>query len=1203
MKNKRNYILALMGLLSPVVSNAANIDVIGTSASTNSFASANGGIDGGLGTSVRVINGTNVTWTKDKTYFVTDRLFIPRGATLTIEPGTKVYFSINNNGTTEVKTDDKVGSIVACRGGKLIADGTADEPIVFTSVREWEAENGVDSPYDPDSAVGPAPTAADAGQWGGIIMLGQAFMSRVDGAGVNAGTVQIEGFISNDSPSADGDTIPDATQYGVSNNFPRNDSDNSGIVRYVSIRHGGYEFDSGKEINGLTLGGVGSGTTIEYVEVFANQDDGIEFFGGTVNTKYMVMAFNQDDNFDIDQGYNGTNQFWLSIQNPGDADAGGEWDGVDGTSGGFSNVGTVGSAHHARPRIFNATIIGAGNDNTIHQITVGRGTPGTKHVNWEKGNFALHIEDYFNGEIYNSVFHDFSAGLMKFNDTLSLGAQAKFVNNHIGDIGVNTTSTTTAATNTTALTGNGLSDARTKGFAPYSLTGVAQNGSTNVNTDPMFSSYTRSATNVLMEINPVPAPGSPLLTGSLSGGAPVSAEFRGAFGEENWADGWTKLSQSGLLKKSNIDVIGDSNYSTNSFASANGGIDGGLGTSVRVINGTNVTWTKDKTYFVTDRLFIPRGATLTIEPGTKVYFSINNNGTTEVKTDDKVGSIVACRGGKLIADGTADEPIVFTSVREWEAENGVDSPYDPDSAVGPAPTAADAGQWGGIIMLGQAFMSRVDGAGVNAGTVQIEGFISNDSPSADGDTIPDATQYGVSNNFPRNDSDNSGIVRYVSIRHGGYEFDSGKEINGLTLGGVGSGTTIEYVEVFANQDDGIEFFGGTVNTKYMVMAFNQDDNFDIDQGYNGTNQFWLSIQNPGDADAGGEWDGVDGTSGGFSNVGTVGSAHHARPRIFNATIIGAGNDNTIHQITVGRGTPGTKHVNWEKGNFALHIEDYFNGEIYNSVFHDFSAGLMKFNDTLSLGAQAKFVNNHIGDIGVNTTSTTTAATNTTALTGNGLSDARTKGFAPYSLTGVAQNGSTNVNTDPLFSSYTRSATNVLTALNPVPAAGSPLLTGATSGGAPVSAEFRGAFGDENWADGWTKLSQSGLLVNPEPVGEAPFADADNDGISDTLEATTALADLGFSSGVNNVTNHGGNPGTNLFDALYDNDSIQDVRGTGLMIGPVTPGGNAVLTLPLFKSDTLLPGSWTAAGNATATVPTPAGKKFFRVDLSSGGANQ
>ena len=1194
MKNKRNYFLGLMGLLAPVVSNAASINVIGDAAySTTSFASADGGLDGGLGTNTRIINGTNVTWTKDNVYFVTDRLFIPKGATLTIEPGTKIYSSIDNNGTTGDKTDDKVGSIVACRGGKLIADGTASEPIVFTSVREWEAANGVDSPYDTDSAVGPAPTVADAGQWGGVILLGQAFISRVDGTGVNAGTTQIEGFISSSSPSYDGDSIPDATQYGVSTNFPRNDTDNSGIVRYVSIRHGGYEFDTSKEINGLTLGGVGSGTTIEYVEVYANQDDGIEFFGGTVNTKHMVMAFNQDDSFDIDQGYSGTNQFWLSIQNSGDADAGGEWDGVDGTSGGFSNVGTVGSAHHARPRIFNATMIGAGDDNTITPIAT-RGTG--KNVNFEKGNFALHIEDYFNGEIYNSVFHDFSAGLMKFNDTISIGAQAKFVNNHIGDVGVNTLTTTVAASNTTALTGNGLSDARTKGFAPYSLAGAAQNGSTDVNTNPMFSSYTRNATNVLTEINPVPAPGSPLLTGALTGGAPTVANFRGAFGEENWADGWTKLSQSGLLKKSNINVIGDAAYSTTSFASANGGLDGGLGTNTRIINGTNVTWTKDKTYFVTDRLFIPKGATLTIEPGTKIYSSIDNNGTTGDKTDDKVGSIVACRGGKLIADGTASEPIVFTSVREWEAANGVDSPYDTDSAVGPAPTVADAGQWGGVILLGQAFISRVDGTGVNAGTTQIEGFISSSSPSYDGDSIPDATQYGVSTNFPRNDTDNSGIVRYVSIRHGGYEFDTSKEINGLTLGGVGSGTTIEYVEVYANQDDGIEFFGGTVNTKHMVMAFNQDDSFDIDQGYSGTNQFWLSIQNSGDADAGGEWDGVDGTSGGFSNVGTVGSAHHARPRIFNATMIGAGDDNTITPIAT-RGTG--KNVNFEKGNFALHIEDYFNGEIYNSVFHDFSAGLMKFNDTISIGAQAKFVNNHIGDVGVNTLTTTVAASNTTALTGNGLSDARTKGFAPYSVSGVAQNGSTNVNTNPMFSSYTRNATNVLTALNPIPATGSPLLSGAISGGAPESAKFRGAFGDENWADGWTKLSQSGLLVNPQPVGVAPFADVDGDGISDTLEASTALTALGFSSSVNNVTNHGGVASTNLFGSLYTSTSIQSLRGTGLMIqasgtGPVT------LTLPLFKSTDMI--NWTAAGNATATTPFVSGKQFYRVDLSSGAVN-
>lgn len=650
-----------------------------------------------------------------------------------------------------------------------------------------------------------------------------------------------------------------------------------------------------------------------------------------------------------------------------------------------------------------------------------------------------------------------------------------------------------------------------------------------------------------------------------------------------------------VIYAADIDVIGNSAYSENSFASANGGVDGGLGTNIRVLKGTNVVWTKNNNYFLTDRLFIPRGATLTIEPGTKVYGSINDNGTPADRADDKVGSIIACRGGKLIADGTATEPIVFTSVREWEAANNVDSPYDPDTAVGPAPTWQDGGQWGGIILLGQAFMSTVNASGVNAGTLQIEGFAPAGSASYDGDSIPDATQYGVSTNFPRNDADNSGVIRYVSIRHGGYEFSSGREINGLTLGSVGSGTTIEYVEVFANQDDGIEFFGGRVSTRYMVMAFNQDDSFDIDEGYRATNQFWLCIQNPGDTDGGGEWDGVSGTSSGYPTYGTAGNEQHSRPVIYNATFIGAGADNTVTTIPT---RVSGKNVNTEKGNYAMIIEDYFNGEIYNSVFHDFSHGLMRFIDTTSISTDAKFTHNHIGSIGVNTSSAIVAGTNTNVLVGNGVSDARTKGFAPYSLTGLAQNNNTNVGVNPMFTSYTRNSNNVLTALNPVPAAGSPLLSGAVLSGAPVNAPYRGAFSaTHNWAAGWTKLSQMGLLQG----GVSSVVDTDGDGISDALEATTAMTNLGFSVGVNNVTNHGGVPGTNRFASLYTSTSIQNLRGNGMMIGPVTPGGNATITLPLFKSDDLT--NWTSAGNATATIATPPGKQFFRIDLTNGTPNQ
>ncbi len=648
------------------------------------------------------------------------------------------------------------------------------------------------------------------------------------------------------------------------------------------------------------------------------------------------------------------------------------------------------------------------------------------------------------------------------------------------------------------------------------------------------------------------------------------------------------------LYAANIDVIGDSNYSENSFASLNGGVDGGLGTNVRVLKGTNVTWTKNNAYFLTDRLFIPRGATLTIEPGTVIYSSTNDNGTPSVRTDDKVGSIVACRGGRLIANGTAAEPIVFTSVREWEALNSVDSAFDPDSAVGPAPTTADGGLWGGIVLLGQAFISTVNNTGVNAGTNQIEGFAPAGTASYEGDTIPDATQYGVSTNFPRNDTDSSGVIRFVSIRHGGYEFETGREINGLTLGGVGSGTVIENVEVFANQDDGIEFFGGRVNTKNMVMAFNQDDSFDIDEGYRGINQFWLCLQNPGDTDGGGEWDGVSGTSAGYPTIGTLNNEHHARPVIHNATFIGAGADNTVTTIPT---RVSGKNVNTEKGNYAMIIEDYFNGEIYNSVFHDFSHGLMRLIDTNSIGAEAKFSHNTIGSIGVNNASTTTVGTNTTVLVGSGVSDARTKGFAPYTLTGVAQNNNSSVGVSPMFTSYTRNTNNVLTALNPVPAAGSPLLTSTVLGGAPVYAPYRGAFGTSNWAAGWTKISQLGLLQGSAP---SSVVDVDGDGIDDVLEATSDLVALGFSPTVNNVTNHGGVSGTSLFDSLYTQSSIQNLRGTGMMIGPVTPGGNAVLTLPLFKSDNLT--NWTPAGNATATVATPPGKQFFRVDLSNNAPN-
>ena len=159
-----------------------------------------------------------------------------------------------------------------------------------------------------------------------------------------------------------------------------NDDDNSGVLRYVSIRHAGFKVTADKELNGLTLACVGRGTTIDHVEMYAAADDGVEFFGGTVNTKYLVSAFNDDDAFDIDQGYRGKNQFWFAIQEPGTKDNGGEWNGEP-------NELVVSNTPLANFEIYNATWIGAGTGTTL--------------------NRGLLVRDYAAPMLHNSILTEF----------------------------------------------------------------------------------------------------------------------------------------------------------------------------------------------------------------------------------------------------------------------------------------------------------------------------------------------------------------------------------------------------------------------------------------------------------------------------------------------------------------------------------------------------------------------------------------------------------------------------------------------------------------------------------------------------------------------------------------------------------------------------------------------------------------------------
>ncbi len=239
----------------------------------------------------------NTTWTKDKVYELAGRIAVVDGVTLTIEAGTIIK---GQAGAAANAT-----ALLIARGGKLMAEGTATMPIIFTTV--------ADEIKPADVAAGnfgsPNLDPVVNGLWGGLIVLGKAPIS-VSGDAIE---VQIEGIPTSDPNGLYGGT---------------NAADNSGVLKYISIRHGGTNIGSGNEINGLTLGGVGSGTTIENIEIVSNQDDGIEFFGGTVNVTNLISWNVGDDGIDTDQSWDGTIDNFIVISPAGHCF---ELDGPEGT--------------------------------------------------------------------------------------------------------------------------------------------------------------------------------------------------------------------------------------------------------------------------------------------------------------------------------------------------------------------------------------------------------------------------------------------------------------------------------------------------------------------------------------------------------------------------------------------------------------------------------------------------------------------------------------------------------------------------------------------------------------------------------------------------------------------------------------------------------------------------------------------------------
>ncbi|HYK76516.1 MAG TPA: hypothetical protein VEV16_06035 [Daejeonella sp.] len=222
---------------------------------------------------VRGVISKDTKWTSDKTYRLRGYVYVDNGATLTIEPGTQI-----------VSNKDSAGVLIIYKNSKIMARGTADKPIVFTSNE----------------------TDKKPGDLGGVVLVGNA-----TGNGNHA---EIEGGV-------------DAAHKAFGGN---NDSDNSGVLSYVRIEYAGKAVAPGDEVNGLSLYAVGSGTTVDHIQVIRGLDDAFEFFGGTVNCKYLIAYNCADDDFDMDDGYRGKIQFAVSIKDPKFTDD-------KGTSGDISN--------------------------------------------------------------------------------------------------------------------------------------------------------------------------------------------------------------------------------------------------------------------------------------------------------------------------------------------------------------------------------------------------------------------------------------------------------------------------------------------------------------------------------------------------------------------------------------------------------------------------------------------------------------------------------------------------------------------------------------------------------------------------------------------------------------------------------------------------------------------------------------------------
>ncbi|MFC3121049.1 hypothetical protein [Agaribacter flavus] len=689
------------------------------------------------------VNGGVVRLTNDTVWALEGPVFVGNdkadSVTLEVEEGTIIFGSRGAD------------YLVVSRDSKIEAQGTASAPVIMTSFNDVVGDS------------------VEAGQWGGLVILGNAPSTKCPQDGSDC-SLQVEG-------------VQEGAVFGGTDS-----ADDSGSLNYFVIKYAGFEVAPDNELNGITFGGVGSATDVNFVQVHANADDGVEFFGGSVNVRNLVLTGIQDDSVDWDNGYNGKLQYVYIEHASDNSDANrgieGDGDGGDGTE--FSS-----------PMVANMTIVG----NTF---------------DGEDDSEGVLLRDQTGAQIMNLLI----TGPEGMGECLEMDNDAT-VQGNLTDGGITISNSVIACDEPFNFSEGdvNLETWFTETQDSNQLIAFADRANLGLNIDGTLTSQ------------------SDLLT---AGGNPATLdaffetnEFVGAVGEDDWRQGWAFGFGGGTIQV--VQSQSGCPAGTTTLPSVDGS------TTTCEVTGritSNLTLTAGNHYALSGAVFVggdnENSATLTVEPGVVVYGASGND------------YLIVSRGSKIEANGTESSPITFTS--KDHIANGVEAGLANGSA----------GQWGGMIILGNAPSTKCPQDGSDC-SLQVEG-------------AQEGAVFGGTNS-----EDNSGTLRFVRVMHGGFEIAPDNELNGITFGGVGSGTLVEYLQVHKNADDGVEFFGGSVNAKYLVLTGIQDDSVDWDNGYNGKMQFVLVKHADDDSDAnrGIEGDGDGGAGTAFSN-----------PMIANMTVIG-----------------------------------------------------------------------------------------------------------------------------------------------------------------------------------------------------------------------------------------------------------------------------------------------------------------------------